>query len=696
MKSYKDMPSKSIASAPGVSAPLGATVYPQGTNFSLFSKNASAVELLLFDADEHSRPAHVFRLRPGTHKTFYYWHIFLEGVGEGQRYGWRVHGPYVPEKGYNFDGKKLLIDPYAKALDMSAYQREAATLPGYNTAHAIKSVVVGDCGGYDWEGDRPLNHPFSHSVIYELHVGGFTKHPSSGLPSELRGTYRGLIEKIPYLKSLGITAVELMPVQQFDPEDVPDPTLVNYWGYSPIAFFAPHHAYASTKDPIGAINEFRDMVKALHRAGIEVILDVVFNHTGEGGQDGPILSFRGLENRAYYMLDEDYRYRNYSGTGNTLNANHSVVRRLIRDCLRYWVDELHVDGFRFDLASILSRDEQGRPIENPPILWEIESDPVLAPTKLIAEAWDVQQYQLGQFVGDKWAEWNGAYRDDIRRFVKGEPGLASTLASRITASPDLFKPSLRNPNRSINFVTCHDGFTLNDQVSYNEKHNWANGEQNRDGHNGNHSWNCGTEGPTDDPLIEALRFRQIKNHLVLLLLSQGTPMLLMGDEVRRTQFGNNNAYCQDNELSWFNWEAVDAQPELFRFLQQLIRLNLDTPFFQEVYYWNSPKSLGSSSCTFSGVKYKKPDWSAHSHTLAFTLKNSRYEYRMHVIVNGYWEHLSFELPKPKNDRPWRRLVNTAEESPKDIFSFEDAPVLSISKTNREVYVNARSIVVLMG
>lgn len=674
----------------GRSAPLGATVYPEGTNFSIFSKHASAVELLLFDANDHSTPLRVFRLDPEANKTFYYWHIFVEGVQEGQLYGWKVYGPYAPEIGYYFDGNKLLIDPYARAVVMDTYERDAARRPGDNTAKAIKSVVVAN-GSYDWEGDRPLNHPYSHSIIYELHVGGFTKHESSGVDDQLRGTYRGLIQKIPYLKALGINSVELMPVQQFDPADVPDSNLTNYWGYAPIALFAPHTGYASTDDPIGAVNEFRDMVKALHRAGIEVILDVVFNHTGEGGADGPILSFKSIENRAYYMLDEHYHYRNYSGTGNTLNANHSVVRRFIRDCLRYWVDEMHVDGFRFDLASILSRDEAGRPVQNPPILWEIESDPVLAPTKIIAEAWDVQQYQLGNFVGDKWAEWNGAYRDDIRRFLKGDQGMTRIAANRINASPDLFGKLLRDPNRSINFITCHDGFTLNDQVSYNQKHNWANGEDNRDGHNDNHSWNCGAEGPTKDPVIRKLRERQVKNHLTLLLLSQGTPMLLMGDEVRRTQLGNNNAYCQDNEISWFDWTAVEEQQGVLRFARALIQLNLNTPFFQEQFYWNSPGALGGSRCKFGGVRNNHPDWSHHSHTLSYTLKNSNYTYRMHVMVNAYWEHLSFQIPKPKGGQPWRRIINTAADSPQDIVHFEEAPVIR----GGSVYVNARSVVVLV-
>ncbi|MCB0581786.1 MAG: glycogen debranching protein GlgX [Phaeodactylibacter sp.] len=684
--------SKKPKARPGQSFPLGATVIDGGVNFCLFTKNASAVELLLFDAEDHRYPSYTFWLDPGQNKTFYYWHIFLTNIRPGQLYGWRVYGPYAADKGYRFDGNKVLIDPYARAVAMDTYDRQAAIGPGDNSARAIKSVVVAD-GDYDWEGDKPLNHPFSRSIIYEMHVGGFTRHPSSGLPEELRGTYRGLAEKIPYLKKLGITAVELLPVQQFDPFDVPN-DLSNYWGYSPIAFFAPHQGYSSTPDPLGTIREFRDMVKALHRAGIEVILDVVFNHSGEGDEQGPTLSFRGIENRAYYMLNKEnshYAYQNFTGTGNTLNANHSVVRRMIRDCLRYWVSEMHVDGFRFDLASVLSRDENGRPIQNPPVLWEIESDPVLAPTKIIAEAWDVHQYQVGSFVGDKWAEWNGRYRDDTRRFVKGDAGMASAVRNRITASPDLFKKLLRDPNRSINFITCHDGFTLNDLVSYNEKHNFANGEGNRDGHNANFSWNCGAEGPSADPKVEKLRQKQIRNFFTLLMISQGTPMLLMGDEVRRTQQGNNNAYCQDNEISWFNWDLVEQNPGLLRFVQQLTRFNLSMEFFQEEWYWNTPEHLGGSSCTFHGIELSKPDFGFSSHSLAFSLKNRNYDKRLHAMINMYWEPLEFELPGSRQWK-WKQAVNTAAPASRDIYSLEDAPAIR----KRKVKVEARSVVVAVG
>ncbi len=657
---------------PGQSFPLGATLYDDGANFCIFSKNALQAELLLFDATDHRAPMQVFQLDPSTNKTFYYWHIFIPGIKAGQLYGWRFHAPYLPEQGYRFDGQKVLIDPYARAVEMNSYDRQAAILPGDNCAQAIKSVVVGP-SQYDWEGDQPLKQPFAKTIIYEMHVGGFTKHPSSGLTDDLRGTYRGLVEKIPYLKKLGVNAVELLPVQQFDPFDVPN-DLTNYWGYSPIAFFAPHHAYSSTADPLARIDEFKDMVKALHRAGIEVILDVVFNHTGEGDEKGPTLSFKGIENRAYYLLEKDnsYYYHNFAGTGNALNANHSVVRRMILDCLRYWVCEMHIDGFRFDLASVLSRDEDGKPIANPPILWSIESDPALAPTKIIAEAWDVEQYQLGSFIGDKWAEWNGRYRDDIRRFVKGDRGQARRAAECISGSPALFKTILRDPNRSINFVTCHDGFTLNDLVSYNHKHNLANQEDNRDGTAANYSWNCGEEGPSDNPEIERLRLQQIKNCFALLLLSQGTPMLLMGDEARRSQQGNNNAYCQDNEISWFNWDLTRRHQGLLSFVQRLIDFNLLSPYFQESNYWNFNGDAQGTTCHFHGTTLNSPDWSDHSHSLAFSLENPTYDHALHIMLNFFWEPLHFELPQ-ENGRPWRRIIDTAVAPPFDCCKPEKAP-----------------------
>jgi len=431
----------------------------------------------------------------------------------------------------------------------------------------MKSVIT-DSSTFDWQGDRPLKHPFRNTVIYEMHVAGFTRHPNSGVTEANKGTYLGIIEKIPYLKYLGITAVELLPVFQFDTQGAPF-GLTNYWGYGPVSFFAPHLGYCTSNDPLVCLDEFRTMVKELHRADIEVLLDVVYNHTGEGDENGPTLCFRGLENSFYYILEKHKaRYANFTGAGNTLKANHSIVKRLILDSLRYWVAEMHVDGFRFDLASIFSRNESGKPMLNPPIVWEIDSDPVLAGTKLIAEAWDSGGlYQVGSFGQDKWKEWNGHFRDDIRSFVKGDEGTVVKLRNRIAGSPDLYDRGNRPAGQSINFVTCHDGFTLNDLVSYDVKHNAANRESNRDGTDANLSWNCGVEGPTDGSEIHQLRMRQIRNLLALTLLSSGTPMLLMGDEVCRTQLGNNNAYCQDNATGWFDWSLCDTNADLLRFVR---------------------------------------------------------------------------------------------------------------------------------
>src|SRR5574341_1832863 len=552
---------------PGRSFPLGATVSRDGVNFSLFSKSGTAVDLLLYKNADDTKPARVIALDPRKNKTYHYWHAFVPGLRAGQLYGYRVTGPFEPGRGLRFDRAKVLLDPYGGAVAVPGrYSRSAAARPGDNCAAAMKSVVA-DPHAYDWEGDAPLNRPFARTVIYEMHVAGFTRHPSSGLSPVKRGTYAGLIEKIPYLQDLGITAVELLPVFQFDAHDAPDGR-VNYWGYCPVSFFAPHHAYSSRKDPLGPLDEFRDMVKALHRAGIEVILDVVYNHTAEGNQDGPTFCYRGIENGAYYILEPDRTwYSNYTGTGNTLNANHPIVRRLIVDSLRYWVRVMHVDGFRFDLASILSRDEAGHPLANPPILWDIETDPVLAGTKLIAEAWDAAGlYQVGSFIGDAWKEWNGRFRDDVRSFFRGDEGKVVPLSNRLLGSPDVYGHKEREKEQSINFITCHDGFTLNDLVSYNQKHNEANGEGNRDGCDNNLSWNCGVEGPTDDPAVERLRNRQIKNFLTITLLSIGVPMIVMGDEARRTQGGNNNAYCQDNETSWLDWTLLKKHGDVHRFL----------------------------------------------------------------------------------------------------------------------------------
>jgi len=676
----------------GQSFPLGATVYPGGVNFCVFSKNCEALELLLFDDADAPRPARVIQLDPEWNKTFYYWHVFVPSIGAGQFYGYRAYGPFAPEQGHRFDGKKVLLDPYARAVVVGAnYVREAAARPGDNCAHALKGVVV-DPSAYDWEGDVPLRLPYADSVIYELHVGGFTRHSNSGVSPAKRGTYPGLVKKIPYLKALGVTAVELLPVQQFDEQDAP-PGLTNYWGYSPIAFFAPHSGYSSLRDPLGPVDEFRDMVKALHRAGIEVILDVVFNHTAEVDHTGPTLSFRGLENRSYYILEANRAfYADYSGCGNTVNANHSIVRRLIMDCLRYWVAEMHVDGFRFDLASVMARDEWGRPLKSPPILWEIESDPVLAGTKIIAEAWDAAGlYQVGSFIGHRWAEWNGHFRDDVRRFVKGDSDTVTRLAARITASPDLYPQPDREPNRSINFVTSHDGFTLNDLVSYNVKHNEANGKNNHDGADVNFSWNCGVEGPTDDPAVEALRLRQLKNFLTILLVSQGTPMLLMGDEVRRTQQGNNNAYCQDNEMSWFDWGGVERHAGLLRFVRGLIHFTQAREIFREERFWTATERGEAPHISWHGVSLEQPDWGYDSHSLAFTLRHPEGGDHLHVMLNAYWEPLMFELPPLPTGERWHRIVDTALPTPGDFSDPEAARPMDGDRYR----VEARSAVLLM-
>jgi glycogen operon protein len=678
----------------GTSAPLGATVYPGGVNFSVFSKNAALIELLLFDDESAAQPVTVVPLDPQRHRTYHYWHAFVPSLKPGQIYGYRAHGPFEPERGLRFDSEKVLLDPYGLAVAVpESYNRQAAARPGDNAPVAMKSVVA-DPARYDWEGDLPLRRPFAETIIYELHVRGFTRHPSSGVSSARHGTYAGLIEKIPYLEDLGITAVELLPVFQFDPQDAPEGRM-NYWGYQPVSFFAPHHAYSSRKEPLGVIDEFRDMVKALHRAGIEVILDVVFNHTSEGGQDGPTLSYRGLANDFYYILEQDKsRYADYTGCGNTLNANQPIVRRLIQDSLRYWVTQMHVDGFRFDLASILSRDEAGRPLPNPPVLWDIESDPLLAGTKLIAEAWDAAGlYQVGSFVGDTWQEWNGRFRDDVRRFLKGDNGTVSRLATRLLGSPDIYGHEEREPEQSINFVTCHDGFTLNDLVSYNHKHNEANGENNRDGSDDNLSWNCGAEGPTDDPAIEALRNRQVKNFFVLEMLAAGTPMLLMGDEVRRTQGGNNNAYCQHGEISWFDWSLLDRHADIHRFLKLLSAFRQRRDIVAERRNLSLNQLLRQARIEWHGVALNRPDWSEHSHSLAFTLRSLRERFLLHGMLNAYWEPLNFEIPPvPVESRKhWCRCVDTALASPDDFRPWEDAP----SVQQNTYFVQPRSVVMLV-
>jgi isoamylase len=676
----------------GQSDPLGATVVPGGVNFSVFSRDASSVELLFFDRVEDGRPARVIQIDPADNRTYHYWHSFVPGARPGQIYGIRVHGPFDPANGVRFDPSKLLLDPYGRATVVPKnYNRAAAASSGDNASMAMKSVVV-DPRAYDWEGDKPLRRPSARTIIYEMHVRGFTQHPSSGVPENTRGTYAGLVEKIPYLRDLSITAVELLPVFQFDAQDCPSGH-VNYWGYAPISFFAPHQAYSSRQDPLGAVDEFRDMVKALHRAGIEVILDVVFNHTAEGDHRGPTLCFRGLGNSTYYILDTDRsRYSNYSGTGNTFNANHPIVRRMIVDSLRYWVEEMHVDGFRFDLASILARDSCGQVMSNPPVLWDIESDPALAGTKMIAEAWDAAGlYQVGSFVGDSWKEWNGRFRDDVRDFFRGTEYSVTRIADRTLGSPEIYSRKQREAEQSVNFVTCHDGFTLNDLVSYNFKHNEENGEGNHDGADDNRSWNCGVEGPSDDPTVEKLRNRQVKNFLTVTLLSLGVPMIVMGDEVRRTQRGNNNAYCQDNEISWFDWTLLSKHADLHRFVKLLAARRLMRDVEHERQRVSLNQWLRDAKKAWHGVKLEQPDWSHYSRSVAFGAELRRQGLRFHLILNAYCEPLDFELPVCDGRESWHRWIDTALDPPDEIVEWRKAHPVH----GQTYHVGARSVVMLV-
>lgn len=687
-------PKALAAPATGRSFPMGATLVAGGANFSVFSRSAAGIELLLFDRVEDACPSRVIPIDPAANRTYHYWHVFVPGVQAGQIYGFRAYGPFEPDRGLRFDPSKLLLDPYGRAIAVPKdYSREAARAEGDNTATAMKSVVT-DPHAYDWDGDVLLKRPWSRTIIYEMHVRGFTAHPNSGLSKSKRGTYAGLVEKIPYLQELGITAVELLPVFQFDPQDAPRGR-TNYWGYSPVSFFAPHQAYSSRQEPLGAVDEFRDMVKALHRAGIEVILDVVFNHTAENAHDGPTQCFRGLDNPTYYLLCEDRsRYANFTGTGNTLNANHPVTRRMIVDSLRYWVNEMHVDGFRFDLASILARDSSGAVLSNPPVLWDIESDPALAGTKMIAEAWDAAGlYQVGSFVGDSWKEWNDKFRDDVRDFFRGANNSVCRLADRLLGSPGIYGQREREAEESVNFVTCHDGFTLNDVVAYDHKHNEENGEDNRDGRDDNRSWNCGFEGPTDDPEIERLRNRQIKNFLTVTMLSAGVPMFVMGDEVRRTQRGNNNAYCcQDNATSWFDWKLLSKHADVLRFVKLLIDRRVLRDVEHERRRASLSQFLREAKCAWHGVKLNQPDWSPVSHSLAISAELKNEGLLLHVILNAFWEPLDFELPLViDGSENWRRWIDTALDPPHDICEWNTA-VPVVGGTYR---AGARSVVVLI-
>jgi isoamylase len=678
---------------PGSAHPFGVTTCREGVNFSLFSEGATEVVLLLFDASAPLEPIQTVRLDPFANKTFHFWHVFVRGCPTGMLYAFRIDGPDDPQNGERFNANKVLISPYARGVSKDLWKRSEAIGPHDNLAASLRGVVV-DSSGYDWEGDRPLNRPIHESIIYELHVGGFTRSPSSGVTHP--GTFAGLMEKIPHLQSLGVTAVELLPVFEFDDSDLSlnsagDP-IRNYWGYSTVAFFSPHSGYCMHGAGVSQLNEFRDLVKALHKAGIEVILDVVFNHTDEGNEFGPTFSFRGIDNRTFYLLDPNHpaTYLNYSGVGNTFNANHPVPQRFILDCLRYWVKEAHVDGFRFDEGSILARGEDGAPLEHPPVIWQIELDDALADTKVIAEAWDAAGlYQVGHFPGDRWAEWNGRYRDDVRRFVKGDPGLTGAIASRLGGSADVYDSREQTPENSINFITVHDGFTMSDLVSYNRKHNEANGEGNRDGIDNNYSWNCGVEGEAADPDVEALRTRLMKNFFTILLLSRGVPMLLGGDEIRRTQRGNNNPYNQDNATSWVDWTLAATHHGMLRFVQRMIAFRKAHPALsQPAFYSGATNERGVPDIAWHGTLLNSPGFGdPMARAVACTIAGFRGGSDLHVMMNMFWEPLDFEVPAFAT---WRIAIDTFADTPNDIADPGSDRIFA----GRHCTVQPRSIIVL--
>ena len=655
-----------LAVRAGSRQPLGATAAPDGVNFAIFSPRATRVWLRLYRAPADAAPFVELELEPAIHRTYGFWHVFVVGARAGWLYTWRTDGPDEPEAGLRFDASRELLDPWARLVSDAVWDRAAAI--GGASASALRAQIAA-ADDYDWEGDEPLRRSLEGAVIYELHVGGFTKHPSSGVASP--GTFRGIVDKIPYLKALGITDVELLPVFAFDSQDVPAPTaalgLHNYWGYSPVGFFAPHGAYADNGDPR---REFRDMVKALHAEGIGVILDVVLNHTAEGGADGPMIGYKGLVNELFYVLDPKDRakYLDFTGCGNTVSSNQALVAQWLVEALRFWVVEMHVDGFRFDLAAVLSRDEAGEPLAHAPAIAAIEFAPGLEATQLIAEPWDAAGlYQVGSFPGFRWAEWNGRYRDAVRRFLRGDPGHLGEIATRIAGSSDLYAWAGKTPQNGINFVTCHDGFTLYDLVSYDKKHNEQNGEHNRDGGDHDLSWNSGLEGATDDPAIQRLRAQRARNFMALLLLSQGVPMLTAGDEVLRTQRGNNNAYCQDNDLSWLDWSFAPSARAMLRFTRELIALRKRHPSLQRTRFLNGHSGILPADIHWYGEGLGPPAWEdPDARVLCFTLPGIvPREPALHVMINMARAARSLPLPEAVT-RNWRRVADTTLVAPDDV------------------------------
>ena len=676
--------------------PLGAQARGDGVNFSVFSKHATDVSLVLFLPGE-IEPVLEIPLDSRYNRTGDVWHVLVTGIDPTVEYGFRMDRiPNAHPQIHRFDNRRVLLDPYARGLAGLEGWRKGYAAGRHGRLGLVRSKVVDD--EFEWGLEHPLNIPLADSVIYEVHVRGFTAHPSSGVAHP--GTYEGLVEKIPYLKALGVTAVELLPVTEFEECDHAHKNpetgerLCNFWGYQPLSFFAPKASYSAAGTTEGAVRSFREMVKALHEAGIEVILDMVFNHTGEGMESGPTCCFRGLDNEIYYLADpRTGKYLDFSGCGNTLRCNHPVVRSLLLTALRYWVTEMHVDGFRFDLASILGRSRDGSVHPDPPLLELIAGDAVLAHTKIIAEAWDAAGlYQVGRFPSwGRWAEWNGKFRDEMRRFVKSDAGFVGALLTRLSGSPDLYREGGRAPFHSINFLTSHDGFTLRDLVTYDRKRNALNGEKNKDGFDDNQSWNCGTEGETEDPQVRALRARQARNFMALLLLAQGVPMLLGGDEMLRTQRGNNNAYSQDNDTSWFDWSLLQGNASFFRFVSRLIAFRRTHPLLRRrTFFEDDPEGPAAA---FHGPKGGVPDVSLESRSLGLHLHGGSGHDDIYLMVHAHWEPLTFALPKLRGGRTWRLFLDTSLESPADIAE----PGEESRLPRQTAYTLApRSVVVVVG
>ena len=666
----------------------GAQQQGDGVNFVLFSRNATSVRLELYQQPDDPIPTRIIELDPVSHRTGDIWHIWVRGIPAGQLYGYRIDGPYQPDKGHRFNSHKLLLDPYARALagvkdwnfpaargyDSSSRLTDLSISTEDNAGTTPKCIITRD--DFDWEMDSPPKHSASDTVVYETHVRGFTIHPSSN--AKYAGTFAGLTEKIPYLQDLGVTAIELMPVLEFNENEsqqlnpITGERLKNYWGYNPVAYLAPKQSYSFEGSRWRQITEFREMVKAFHRAGIEVILDVVLNHSAEGNQLGPTISLRGFENSIFYMLKENQcrYYKDFTGVGNTLNANHPVVREFVTSVLRYWVMNMHVDGFRFDLASVLGRDQHGNILHNAPLLEDIAEDPILRDVKIIAEAWDAGgAYQVGDFSTKRWTEWNGRFRDDVRRFWAGNEGMMGPFAGRICGSSDLYQSSGKGPARSLNFVTCHDGFTLNDLVSYKQKHNDENGEFGRDGADANYSDNCGVEGPSQDPAVESIRNRMIKNFLLTLFISRGVPMLLGGDEFRRTQRGNNNAYCQDNEISWFDWSLLDKHSEIHHFTRGMIAFRRAHPALRREKFYTDEE------IRWFGPDGATPHWADPWQKSFACLILGQTEPDLFLLFNADIRAVDFYLPALPSGKTWHLAVNTSGAAPDDFFDPGNEPSL---------------------